>query len=271
MPLRVGDEAPGEKCRPRHSQLSSTSLPRHIRDPGNAPAPEDIEERRMAVYRDLLYRNVESFLANSFPVLRKTLEDEEWQALIRAYFKTHRARTPLFPRMPQELLQYLQHEQETTGNLYPFLLELAHYEWVELALSIDTREIRQEGIDPGGDLLSGIPVLNELSWLLACEYPVHRLGPGYLPEEKPAQLTCLLVYRDRRDKVRFIELNPLAARLVDGIKENEAGKTGRELLTEIAAEIAHPDPGVVISGGRAVLEDMREKQVVLGTEQPGAL
>ena len=237
---------------------------RHIRDPANAPAPEDIEERRMAIYRDLLYRNVESFLANSFPVLRKVLKDDEWHTLMRGYFKNHQSRTPLFPRMPQEFLQYLQDNQESTAGLYPFLLELAHYEWVELALSIDTREIRQDGIDTGGDLLSGVPVLNELSWSLAYQYPVHRIGPDNLPGEKPAQPTCLLVYRDSQDKVRFIELNPLAARLVDCLKENADKKTGREILTELAGEIAHPDPEVVINGGHAVLEDMREKQALLG-------
>ena len=239
---------------------------RHIRDPDNAPAPEDIEERRMAIYRDLLYRNVESFLANSFPVMRKVLKDDEWHSLMREYFRNHKARTPLFPRMPQEFLKYLQDEKEIAASIYPFLLELAHYEWVELALSLDTREIRQDGINLDGDLLSGIPVLNELSWSLVYDYPVHRIGPDCLPEEKPAQPVCLFVYRDRQDKVRFIELNPLAARLVDCLKENERGKMGREILTEIAAEIAHPDPEAVISGGCSVLEDMREKQVVLGIE-----
>ena len=58
-------------------------------------------------------------------------------------------------------------------------LELAHYEWVELALSLDTREIRQDGINPDGDLLSGVPVLNELSWSLVYDYPVQRIGPDY--------------------------------------------------------------------------------------------
>ena len=220
----------------------------------------------MAIYRGLLYRNVESFLANSFPVLRKVLRDDEWHPLMREYFKSHRSRTPLFPRMPQEFLQYLQENKDTAEGLYPFLLELAHYEWVELALSIDSREIRQDGIVADGDLLSGIPVLNELSWSLAYEYPVHRIGPDNLPAEKPAQPTCLLVYRDSRDSVRFIELNPLAARLVDCLRQNDDQKTGREILTGIAGEIAHPDPKIVVNGGCAILEDMRGKQIVLGTE-----
>ena len=240
---------------------------RHLRDPDNAPAPGDIEERRMAIYRDLLYRNVESFLANSFPVMRKVLKDDEWHSLMREYFKNHQARTPLFPRMPQEFLQYLQDNASAVESLYPFLPELAHYEWVEMALSMDAREIRQDGIDPDGDLLSGVPVLNELSWSLAYQYPVHRIGPDHLPAQKPAQPTCLLVYRDRQDKVRFIELNPLAARLADCLRENENRQTGRDILTQIAGEIEHPDPEAVINGGRAVLEEMRDKQVVLGTEQ----
>ena len=237
---------------------------RHIRDPQQVPAPQDIEERRMGIYRDLLYRNVESFLAGSFPVLRKTLKDTDWHELIRDYFRSHRARTPLFPKMPQEFLQYLQNENAATAKLYPFLTELAHYEWVELALSLDVREIPEQGIDPAGELLSGRPVLNELSWSLAYHYPVHRIGPDYRPGEKPAQPTCLFVYRDRQDKVRFIELNSLAARLVDCLKENKDNKSGRELLTDIAAESAHPEPEVVVRGGSALLEDMRAKQIILG-------
>jgi hypothetical protein len=37
----------------------------HIRDPQNAPAPEGIEDRRMAIYRDLVYSNMESFVASN--------------------------------------------------------------------------------------------------------------------------------------------------------------------------------------------------------------
>ena len=74
---------------------------RHIRDPANAPAPGDIEERRMAIYRDLLYRNVESFLANSFPVLRKVIRDDDWHSLMREYFqKPPVPHTPVPPDAP---------------------------------------------------------------------------------------------------------------------------------------------------------------------------
>ena len=43
----------------------------HIRDPENKPAPENIEDRRMGIYRDLFFNNIEGFLSGTFPVLKR--------------------------------------------------------------------------------------------------------------------------------------------------------------------------------------------------------
>lgn len=236
---------------------------RHIRDPRSAPAPEGVEDRRMEIYRDLLYQNVQSFLAGSFPVLRKISADEGWHDLIRDYFKNHRAHTPLFPKMPQEFLQYLEHERGNRPEDLPFLAELAHYEWVELALAIDSREIDLSGIDAGGDLLDGVPILSPLALPLAYRYPVHRIRPDFLPERPPDEPTYLIVYRDRADHVGFLELNAVAARLVE-LLQQEVHRPGRALLDQIAAELRHPDPTVVYNGGRQVMEEMRAKDILLG-------
>ena len=50
----------------------------HIRDPESNAAPEGIEDRRLAVYRELFYNNVQSLLTSTFPVLR-----ERWWAMAR--------------------------------------------------------------------------------------------------------------------------------------------------------------------------------------------
>ena len=55
---------------PRFQQVQQ-AFTRHMRDPANAPAPAGVEDRRMAIYRDLLFNNVQTFLAGCFPVLRK--------------------------------------------------------------------------------------------------------------------------------------------------------------------------------------------------------
>ncbi len=239
---------------------------RHIRDPGQAPVPEGLEERRMAIYRDLLYRNVESFMANSFPVLRRILDDTAWHDLIRDYFRTHQARTPLFPRMPTEFLQYLESGRVAQTGDYPFLSELAHYEWVELALAMDIREIDLTGIDPQGDLLAGIPVLSDLAWPLVYRFPVHRIRPDYLPLTPADIPVCLLVYRDRHDDVGFIELNPVSARLIQ-LLQSAPGLSGRALLLQIATELQHPDPEVVIRGGEEILQMFHARDIIPGTQK----
>jgi hypothetical protein len=236
----------------------------HLRDPERNPAPEDVEDRRMAIYRDLFFNNVREFLAGTFPVLRRIHDDRAWEALMRDYFARHQAHTPLFLQMPQEFLRYLEEQRGEREEDYPFLWELAHYEWVELALSVDTREADEAPADPDGDLLEGVPVVSPLAWPLAYRFPVHRIGPEYLPAAPPEQPTYLVVYRDRADAVGFLELNPVTARLLE-LLQGEDPPTGRAALEDIAAALSHPDPRVVVQGGLGVLEDLRARDVVLGT------
>ncbi len=237
---------------------------RHCRDPEKHPAPGNIEDRRMAVYRDLLYNNIEGFMANNFPVIRRIMTDEQWHQLIRKYFANHKASTPLFSKLPTEFLLFLENEFDQQSR-FPYLLELAHYEWVESSLAMDIREIDFSGVDSEGDLLNGIPVINTLILKLSYEFPVHKIGPDYLPDKKPDQQTYLVVYRDRNDKVGFMELNPVTARLLERLSE-ESDLSGFDRLQAIAEEIQHPQPEIVIKGGLEVLQQMQQRDIVLGVK-----
>ena len=64
------------------------------------------------------------------------------------------------------------------------MLELAHYEWVEMALSIAKEElvINNRGFD---DLLNKNIRLSPLAWPLAYQYPVQKISPDYLPADAP--------------------------------------------------------------------------------------
>jgi uncharacterized protein len=235
----------------------------HIRAPQDAPAPPDVEDRRMAVYRELFYNNVESFLANSFPVLRKLLDDSAWHALARDFFARHRCRSPLFLEIPQEFLDYLERERGARPEDPAFLQELAHYEWIELALSV-AEAGEPPPADPQGELLEHPAVLSELAWPLCYRYPVHRIGPRFQPREPGEQPTWLLVYRDAKDEVGFLELNAVSARLYALLQE-DAGRSGRDALALIAEELQHPQPAAVMEGGRDMLEQWRRLGIVLGT------
>jgi hypothetical protein len=239
----------------------------HIRDPQQHPCPQDVEDRRMNIYRELFYNNVESFMASSFPVLRKIMDDIQWHALIRDYFSRHKASTPLFPEMPREFLHYLQNEHDPQDNNPPFLLELAHYEWVELALTLADEENHNKQINPNGDLLEQHPVLSSLAWPLQYHYPVHQIGPDYLPDKPADNPTFIIVYRNQNEEIGFLEINPVIARLLQLLTENPT-RSGRSVLEQIATEINHTDPEVVVQGGLTILQDLQARNIILGTQTP---
>ncbi|MEJ8567387.1 HvfC family RiPP maturation protein [Elongatibacter sediminis] len=237
----------------------------HIRDPEGVAAPADIEDRRMEVYRDLFFRNISGLLASNFPVTRKLYDDDGWKRLVREFFIEHRAHTPLFPELPKEFLRYLQDFRNAKDGDPPFLLELAHYEWIELALSLDTRELDEVTADPQGDLIAGVPVLSPLAWPLSYRYPVHRIAPDFRPDRPGDQITQLLVYRNRRDQVRFMQLNDVTQLLLHLMSEDPQ-RTGHELLLQVAERIAHPDPAALVGHGKSLLDDLKTRDVILGTQ-----
>ena len=234
----------------------------HIRDPENAPAPEGIESRRISIYTDLIFRNIENFIANSFPVLRQVIHDDEWHIILRGFLKKHISRTPYFPKLPLEFLNYLEQEQDEI-ELPAFCIELAHYEWIEISLSFDPREISFKNVDQNGDLLKGIPVLSMLAQPHIYQWPVHKISSNFVPKEKPDEPTYLIVYRDHLYDVGFIELNQIAAKLIEELQKN-TDKTGEEILLDIAKQLQHPDPKVVIKGGSKVIQDFKKKDILLG-------
>lgn len=241
-----------------------TRFAAHIRDPQANAAPEGIEDRRMAIYRNLFFNNIKGFLSSNFPVLRSLYSAADWDQLCRSFYRDHRCHTPLFPELPREFLQYL---QAFPGGQLPgpaFILELAHYEWVELGLQLDESDPDEIEAVRDGDLLNGVPVLSPLAWPLSYNYPVHQIQTDFQPTTKPAEATHLLVWRQPDFHIKFMQLNVVAMLLLQHIKK-QPDQTGLQHLNAIAGILNHPNPEAVIQGGTELLQDWHEKQVVLGT------
>jgi len=238
----------------------------HIRNPDKNAMPEGIEDRRMGIYRELLFNNVEGFISSGFPVLREIYSDEDWNRMMRDFFANHRSQSPYFLEISQEFIEYLYNEREPQPEDPAGLVELAHYEWVEMALHVSDESISMENIDPNGDLLDQRPVFSPVAWPLAYQFPVHTMGPDNLPEEAPEQPTYLVVYRNRNDTVNFLEVNPVTARLI-GLLEEHQSYTGIDAIKHIAQEMNHPDLDTMTKGGLAALQELQQYGIILGTQK----
>ncbi len=246
--------------RTRRLQYAFTA---HLRDPASKPVPEGIEERRMEIYRDLVFSNVEMFLSSNFPVIRNLYSNAEWHVLTRDFLREHECHTPLFPEFGREFLRYVEFRREHGRGDPDFLLELAHYEWAELALSLDENELSDTPHDPGGDPATGVPVMSPLACVLAYRYPVHLIGPDFRPEQPADEPTVLLLVRGRDDEVRFNEINALTALLIERLQANE-DRSGMECLDALLAERGIDDPALR-DAGVTMLHDLKRYEAILGT------
>ena len=239
----------------------------HIRDPESNPKPADVESRRMKIYNELFFNNVEDFISNTYPVLKEITPESDWDEMMRDYFSNHISHTPLFPEMPREFLKYLETERNNPNDP-EFINELAHYEWIELALMTSDldKDIDWDKIDTSTDLLENKPVLSPLAWPLTYQYPVQQICADFVPDAPSEQPVYLLIYRDKSDKVHFMELNPVTALLIQLINEDN-NLTTKQMLETIAEQMNHPNPNVVIEGGLQIIHDLKNRNVILGVNK----
>lgn len=249
-------------------QQTQRAFAAYIRDPEHNPLPSGVHPERMAMYRELFFNNMKNFIGNGFPVLKAVLDEAHWLELAQDFFARHRSGTPYFSGFPEEFLAFLSEERGEQPHDPPFLLELAHYEWVELALSLADGEPPEPSPDLEQNPLACVIALSDVAWPLAYRFPVHRIGKDFQPTEPPAEPTFLAVYRDLEDAVRFLELNPATYRLLQLLEEN-GPQLAEAALRQIAAELAHPDPAAVLEHGSETVRELADRGVIgLGTEAP---
>ena len=216
-----------------------------IRQPAEQPLLDGISAGRMAVYEELFFNNIEGFISGAFPVLHRLIEASRWQRLVRSFIAEHQARTPYFLQISQEFLAWLQEGYVAEPGDPPFILELAHYEWVELALDVSEAELPEQG-------------WSLLAWPLAYQWPVQRIGVDFQPAKPPGEPTCLLVWRDGQDKVRFMQLSPFAYQLAVRL---QAGAEAKSALYDLAQSHGLPADKHYFRNAQILLDDWQSQGI----------
>ncbi|MDZ7867658.1 MAG: putative DNA-binding domain-containing protein [Rheinheimera sp.] len=184
-------------------QQQQLAFIRRIKDP-TAPLPAGIRPERMAVYEELFFNNLQNFVCSAFPVLLSIIPAEHWQALCRQFFREQQLHSPYFLDISKAFLHWL---PQVASELPGFALELAEYEWLELALATDVAVAA-----PGWQFEPDrVLMLAPLTRLCCYQYPVQQISASFQPDAVAAVPVFLLLYRDDADRVRFLQLNAWSA------------------------------------------------------------
>ena len=218
------------------------ALGRHLRSPQESPAPEGLEDRRLQIYRDLLFNNIQGFVSAGFPQLRQLYTDEGWEALVRDFYRDHQSRTPYFSEIGAEFVAYLGEERQGRPGDPPFAAELAHYEYAETALyTAPDPEIPAE-VDANRDPVEHMPYLTPLALVFSYHWPVHSIDQGHCPWQR--HRTHLLLFRDRLDRVRCLVITAAIAELAERIRGQDISRpvSGAALVDGLIGEQAQLAP-----------------------------
>jgi len=238
----------------------------HIRNPELNPAPGDVEARRMKIYADLFFNNIKSFLDSAFPVAAEVVGVARWRQIVRDFVHLHPSESPFFLQISEEFLTFLHHKKY--ADLPGFLLELCHYEWVELSLDVATEPeqpphlVAKDSADP--DYLMGRLAASQLVRALVYEYPVHEIGRSNQPSAPPPSPTYLLVYRNNDNEVRFLQSNPVTHRLLELLAEEDAASALQIIHSELTAAGRSIRADKFMDQGRQTLAHLCDLGIIQG-------
>lgn len=188
----------------------------HIKNPQANPFDNGIEDRRLKIYRELFFNNILGFISSGFPVLESLYCEQQWKHLARTFFIEHQCRSPYFIDISKEFVEYLSNEYELSEFDPVFMRELAHYEWLELDVSVR----KSSQIVKTWDGLSPIiqVQMSDLASLVSYQYPVHRISADFCPTQV-SEIVYLVVYRNASDEVNFTLINAVTAHLLNTIMQ----------------------------------------------------
>lgn len=235
----------------------------YLRDPENAALPAGADPRRMRFYVKAYRTKLVFLLAKRVPALIRALGRDETLSLIDDYVRLPREAASGKSSFEESFVDYVK-ETGAGRGLRPFIPDLADFCIRGLAILESAREIGDDDVDRNGDLLAGVPVFSELAEVLACEWPVHRIGAELPPEAVPRQPTWLVLYRDREGGAGYLELNRPAADIALRVRDNAAGKTGEEILADPGNRNPLHDPDSLMRDGLGVLESLRQRDIIIG-------
>jgi hypothetical protein len=235
----------------------------HIKNPQANPFNGDIEDRRLKIYRELFFNNILGFLSSGFPVLESLYSDQQWKELGRKFFIEHRCRSPYFIDISKEFVEYLSSEYALTESDPVFMSELAHYEWLELDVSVRKSNQSATAWDGHSQIIQ--VQVSDLASLVSYQYPVHQISVDFIPAQA-SEVVYLVIYRDATDEVNFTLLNAVSAHLLNTIMQQ--GVVSVDSLSRIMIEaMPQLDVQQITESLQQVLQELLMQQILFPAEE----
>ncbi|HTN91338.1 MAG TPA: putative DNA-binding domain-containing protein [Sorangium sp.] len=214
---------------------------------------------RLLLYRSLIRRGLAGAIRAGIPRTAARL-GARFEADVARFLEAELPRSRYLRDVAFEFVAFAAPRWGEDPEVPAYLADLARHELAAFAASCAEPASREElSLDRGARF-------QRAAALVRYEHAVHRLEGGESARDVPArEPTRLLVYRDARHEVRFLELTPLAAEILGRLL---AGAALRDAVVEGCAALGRPVDGPVLESTAALLSDLAERGALLGAAAP---
>lgn len=244
-------------------QVTQYDFIQHIKNPQARQFDGDIEDRRLKIYRDLFFNNILGFLSSGFPVLKSLYSEQQWKLLARKFFIEHECRSPYFIDISKEFVEYLSSEYELSEFDPVFMGELAHYEWLELDVSV-RKSSQKVDVWDGHSAITQVR-MSDLASLVSYQYPVHQISVEFKPSQS-IEVVYLVVYRDAMDEVNFTLVNAVSAHLLNTIIQQGVATVNSLIKTMIEA-MPQLNVQQITESLQTVVEQLLKQEILLPADK----
>jgi len=248
------------------------------RDSADDDFVAQIDAAGVRLYSSLIEIGRMDLMSSIYPVMEELL-GKQFKPLVFDYFESM---PPVHYNLNQSASRFPQYVQglEKLMGRYPFLAELADYEWIELAVLEDPAadnqyEYSKSGMEVDPSIFAGLtPVLNSVfigrRYSFAIPKLVQEIKAGKkLPRRFKQEPTCAVVYRDPCTlDARFLEVGEVSLGMLETIKENPSITYG-ELIKQICGQDSNNVQNI-LTGALEAIEQFKELKLIV-SEKPAQL
>jgi hypothetical protein len=218
---------------------------------------------RLALYRRLIRNNLTGVAEKMLGRTRARMDAAlpgVFDASFDAFLSEVGPRTHYLRDVPGEFLDWVLPRWKDRADVPPWAGDLARHELLEF--QVGAADAPREAPAVSEVALERGVVVREPVRLARYAYAVHELSEDAADTREPtARATALLVHRDEEHAVRFLDLTPFAASLMERLL---AGATLSRAVHDASAEIGAQLTDKLLEDTARLLAELGERGIVLG-------
>ena len=234
---------------------------------------DQIDIKGVNIYASLIRNGQNDLMESVYPICSHLI-GKGFESVVASYYEISPPAHFNFNRGAERFSLYLKDHGDRYTKKYPFLSELADYEWLELEVMEHPGDCRIEedvSLDNPDVFEKFAPIVNPALVVRKYQYPIAKIVEWVrdgvkLPRRVKKDPSIQAVFRSpTTNDVKFLELEELACKVLESAIESPSSYN--DLIKLVLQESPNSDPQETVLKFLELVEKLRELEVFVGSRK----